>query len=75
MSHLGYVIEQLINEDEKSRIAREHRRKRRLAGAAARNRSTPAGSAAKRSEAATELGLAHSPLEIAVDALLCAVQG
>jgi len=41
MSHWGYVIEQLINEDEKSRIAREHRRKRKLVGAASRNPTPP----------------------------------
>ena len=45
MSHWGYVIEQLINEDEKSRIAREHRRKRRLAGAVGRDQTSSADDA------------------------------
>jgi hypothetical protein len=48
MSYLGYVIEQLINEDEKGRIARKHRRKRRLAGAVARSQSPESGDDAKR---------------------------
>lgn len=39
MSHWGYVIEQLINEDEKNRIERARRRKRRLAGAVGRSQA------------------------------------
>lgn len=48
MSHWGYVIEQLINEDEKSQRARALRRKRRLAGKAARTLSPEDGVGAQR---------------------------
>lgn len=46
MSHWGYVIEQLITEDEKMQVARAHKRKQRAAAKAARHQppNDPSGS-------------------------------
>jgi hypothetical protein len=45
MSHWGYIIEQLMHDDEKQRIARKHLRNRRLARMSGRSQPPSSGDA------------------------------